>query len=96
MSKIDELLAVEGEAAERTPTPEDARGEHRNLGRSVMFSVRLHPDELAELQSYADTRGVPARTLARAWILERLRSELPGDLSQRVERLERAVFHRSA
>lgn len=96
MSKIDELLATEGDAAERTPTPEDAQGEHRNLNRSVMFSVRLHPEELSELQRYADQRGLPARTLARAWILDRLREEHHGGLSQRVERLERAVFNRTA
>jgi hypothetical protein len=96
MSKLDEVLATEGDAAERTPTPEDAKGEHRNLSRSMMFSVRLQPEELAELQRYADHRGLPARTLARAWILDRLREEDHGGLSRRVERLEQAVFPQTA
>lgn len=63
-----------------------------------MFSIRLNPDELAELEHYADQRRLPARTLARAWILARLREESGGhdDLAARVARLERAVFRRSA
>jgi translation elongation factor EF-1alpha len=95
MSKINELLATEGEAAENVPTPDD--GHRRNLNRSVMFSVRFNSEELEELERYADQRGLPARTLARAWILERVREERgQGDsLSQRVARLEEAIFARS-
>ena len=98
MSKIDDLIAAEGAAAEEARLPEDATGERRNLGRSVMFSIRLNPDELAELERYAGQRGLPARTLARAWILARLREETgdQDDLRARVARLEQAVFRRRA
>ncbi len=98
MSKIDGLIAAEGTAAETAQLPEDVKGERRNLGRSVMFSIRLNPDEVADLERYADQRGLPARTLARAWILTRLREETGGhgDLAARVARLEQAVFRRSA
>jgi hypothetical protein len=98
MSKIDDLIAAEGAAAEEEQLTENATGERRNLGRSVMFSIRLNPDELAELERYAGQRGLPARTLARAWILARLREETgdQDDLRARVARLEQAVFRRSA
>jgi hypothetical protein len=98
MSKIDDLIAVEGAEAEAAQVPEDVKGERRNRGRSVMFSIRLNPDEVAELERYAGQRGLPARTLARAWILTRLREETGGrgDLAARVARLEQAVFRRSA
>lgn len=96
MSNINDLLAADGEAAENVATPDD--GHRRNVNRSVMFSVRFNPDELEELQRYAEQRGLPARTLARAWILERMREEgRQGDsLSQRVARLEEAIFAPSA
>lgn len=99
MSKISDLLATEGEAAEQVPTPSD--GYRRNLNRSVMFSVRFNPDELDDLQRYAEQRGLPARTLARSWILDRLRHESSqhgssGDLTDRVQRLEDAVFRHTA
>lgn len=98
MSKTDDLIAAEGAAAEAAELPEDGVAQRRSLGRSVMFSIRLNPDELAELERYADYRGLPARTLARAWILARLREETgdQDDLRARVARLEQAVFRRTA
>lgn len=91
MSKINDILATEGEAAENVPTPED--GHRRNLNRSVMFFVRFNPEEIEELQRYADQRGLPARTLARIWILERMRQESGADdsLTRRVARLEEII-----
>ncbi len=80
--------------------PDD--GHRRNLNRSVMFYLRLNPDEFAELQHFADERGLPARTLARAWILERMRAggghgkdDHADCLSQRAARLERALLDQS-
>lgn len=61
-----------------------------------MFSVRLRDDELAELANVAQQRGVPPRTLARTWLLDRLHTEQHSggeDLVARVERLEHTVFH---
>lgn len=59
-----------------------------------MFSVRFNPEELEDLQAHAESRGLPARTLARAWLLERMHAENQEErnLSQRVARLEKAVF----
>jgi hypothetical protein len=98
MSRIDDLIAAEGAAAENGQLPADVAAERRNMGRSVMFSIRLNPDELAALERYAGQRGLPARTLARAWILARLHEEASSqdDLRARVARLEKAVFRRSA
>lgn len=88
MTAASDILAADGDAAETAPTPEG--GDRRNHGRSVMFSVRLNPDELAELQRRAEERGLPARTLARAWILQAMRED--DSLGQRVSRLEQTVF----
>jgi hypothetical protein len=94
MSKLDDLFA-ESEDLEDADLPEGVQGERRNHGRSVVFSIRLNPGELAELERYASGRELPARTLARAWILDRLREESAdhdNGLAARVDRLERAVF----
>jgi hypothetical protein len=98
MSRIDGLMAAEGAAAENEQLPADVTAGRPNQGRSAMFSIRLNPDELAELERYAGQRGLPARTLARAWILARLREEAGSqdELRARVARLEEAVFRRSA
>lgn len=99
MSRVDDIIAAEGEVLERAelpePLPEDVRAERRNDTRSRMFSLRLRDDELAELDQVAQQRDLPARTLARSWILDRLHAEQQAStdqLEERVERLEQAVF----
>lgn len=43
--------------------------------RSHLFTVRLSDDEYATLQRVAAIRHLPASTLARAWLLDRLTHE---------------------
>jgi hypothetical protein len=92
------LIAAEAEHAEATkddPIPADAlaRATRPNLARSVTFSLRLNPEELAEVQAVADDRGVPASTLVRGWIVRQLATErnAPTDTAAVVERLEADV-----
>lgn len=40
--------------------------------RSRVFSIRLAESEVAALEAAAERAGVPASTLARSWIAERL------------------------
>jgi len=99
VSKVDDIIAAESDALEQAelpdPLPARARVGRRNDTRSRMFSVRLRDDELAEHGQVAQQRGLPARTLARTWLLDRLHTEQHSgseDLAARVERLEHAVF----
>jgi hypothetical protein len=99
MSKVDDIVAAESDELERAelpdPLPKTVRVERRNEARSKMFSLRLRDEELARLVEAAGQRGLPPRTLARAWLLERLNDEpaLPAEgLTARGERLEHAVF----
>lgn len=101
MSSDDELrtlITAEAEHAEATkddPIPAEAlaRATRPNLARSVTFSVRLNPDELAEVQAVADERGIPASTLVRGWIVRQLAAErrTPTDTAAVVDRLEADV-----
>jgi len=45
--------------------------------RSKPFTVRLSPEEFEELTREADSRHLPASTLARAWLLDRLHANRP-------------------
>lgn len=97
MSKVDDIIAAESDELESAelPDPLPARVQRRNNTRSQMFSVRLRDDELAELNQVAQQRGLPARTLARTWLLDRLHTEQHSDsddLVARVRRLEHTVF----
>lgn len=70
------LVAELREESERTkddPYPADTRGERPN--RSQVYSVRLSAEEQARVQSVADAKHLPASTLVRSWILDRLDQE---------------------
>lgn len=97
MSKIDDLLANEGAAAENYQTPErlpeHVKVTRPNLGRGAVVSVRLSDDEHTQLQRAAADANLPVSTLIRIWALDRLQAEREGGtVSQRLARLERHVF----
>lgn len=101
--KIDEVLAEEGAASEDYEIPhtlpENVEVSRPNLGRPTVVSVRLSEDEHARLQGAADKANLPVSTLIRVWALDRLRAEDEGhgaSVAERLTRLERAVFQRSA
>ena len=76
--ELRRLIAAEAEHAETTmndPMPEGTVWTRPNLARSVMFSLRLNPEELAEVQAIADDRGIPASTLVHGWIVRQLAAE---------------------
>lgn len=82
--KFKDLLAEETEASEQSreeaPAGKGERPNRRN--RSIVFSVRLNHDEVEALQALADRANLPASTLARSWLVERIRRE---ENAERVE-----------
>lgn len=76
---IDPRLARDlREESERTrdmPYPPDARPTQPN--RAKVYSVRLSTDEQALIEQVAAAKHLPASTLVRSWILDRLEEEQP-------------------
>lgn len=101
MSSDEELrrmLAAEAEHAEATkddpiPTEALARATRPGRAKSVMFSLRLNPEELAAVQALAEAQGAPASSLVRGWIVQRLAAEStrPNDTAAMLDRLETDV-----
>jgi hypothetical protein len=74
------LLDQVREESERTkddPYPELAVSTRPNRGRSRVYSVRLNEDEYQAVQRVADAAHLPASSLVRSWILDRLDQERP-------------------
>ncbi|MHB8682423.1 MAG: CopG family transcriptional regulator [Acidimicrobiales bacterium] len=101
--KIDDVLAEEGAASENYELPEEVpegiKVSRPNLGRPTVVSVRLSAEEHEQIQRAAGDANLPLSTLIRIWVLDRLRSNETGDSSsvtERLARLEKAVFDRSA
>ena len=66
-------LREESERTKNDLFPEGVRPVRRN--RSPVYAVRLSAQEQARVQSVADAKHLPASTLVRSWILDRLDHE---------------------
>lgn len=72
----EELILAMREESERTkdlPYPPGTRG--RRLNRENVFSLRLTDEEQERLAAVAQAQHLPASTMARSWILQRLEQE---------------------
>ena len=91
---INDLLRTEAEAAEANPDapvkPDTVITRHGQ--RSRVYSIRLAESEIAALEVAAKRAGIPASTLARTWIAERLASDETMDVHAIADAL--AVFSR--
>lgn len=66
-------LREESEGTRESDYPKDARPSRPN--RTKVYSIRLSEDEQARVQQAADAQHLPASTLVRSWILDRLNQE---------------------
>ena len=70
---LAEKLREESEQTKDHAYPAGTTGRRPN--RQKVYSVRLSAEEEAEVQRVAAAKHLPASTLARSWILERLDRE---------------------
>jgi hypothetical protein len=72
------LLREEAEAVEANPDAPITQSTNvtRGKSRSKTLQVRLNPDEFQELESLADSRGLPTSTVAREAILRLVRPDM--------------------
>ena len=95
LRQLIDAEATHAEATKGDPIPPEAltRATRPGLAKSTVFCLRLNPDEHAELLAAADVAGVPASTLARGWIMQRLAAGrgVPDDAALLLDRLENDV-----
>lgn len=91
-AELERLIAQETEASERTrDEPLSARAVRKKPARSVVYSIRLTPEQTGEIQRIADVAGIPAAGLVRGWVLQGLAAEREESVEQTVEALSRDV-----
>lgn len=83
--RMVEIAQAESEATRDEPLPQEVHGERR--GRSVVQSVRLPAEALAEIEQIARQAGVPAGALIRGWVLAGLAAERGTSLRDAIEHL---------
>jgi hypothetical protein len=90
--QVEQLLAEETEASERTrDEPLSERAARKRQTRSVVYSIRLTPEQTQQIQRIAAAADVPATALVRGWVLQGLAAEREGSVEQTVEALSRDV-----
>lgn len=95
MTDIEQLIAEETAASEAhrdAPIPQGAAVTRPNHARSTVYSIRLNPEEVAAVQALAEAADLPASTLVRSWIIERVRRE-QGEVSDAETELRAAQHH---
>ena len=98
---ITEETAV-SEASRDQPLSE--RAVRRGQSRSVVYSVRLTPEQTEEIQRIAEEAGIPTSALVRDWVVAGLAAErgsatlesLVDALSRDVDKIRRSVARREA
>lgn len=88
-SDLEKLLDEETEQAERTRDDPMTHGVRRGPTRTEVYSLRMTPEEVAEIQRIADEAGVPASGLVRDWVRQGLAAERGDSVSSAVAALER-------
>lgn len=103
--EIEALINEEVEASEATrDEPISEHAVRKGSTRSVVYSVRLTPEQTDEIQRIADEAGIPASGLVRDWVLQGLAAEQSTDspeslveaLARDVDRLRRSFGRRRA
>jgi hypothetical protein len=90
--ELDEVLAEETEASERTrDEPLSDQATRKRDTQSVVYSIRLTPGQIEEIQRLAAETGVLATALVRGWVLQGLLAEREGSVEQTVEALSMNV-----
>lgn len=88
--ELERLIAEEVEASERTRDEPLSEGAVRKRQtQSVVYSIRLTPEQTEEIQRIADSAGVPAAGIVRGWVLQGLAAERDGSVEQTMEALSR-------
>jgi hypothetical protein len=87
----EDLRAYREEAEAARDAPMSPNSTRPGVTRAKVLSVRLNPDEFAELTRYADRLDVPASALVRGWILSQLRPTSGSSPAAVVERIAQEV-----
>jgi len=86
------LIRDEIEQSERTrDVPLSGKAARR--GSAVVYSVRLPPERVEQIEAVARTLDVPASSLVRGWVLAGLAEHDSGTVTGTIDRLE-ADVHR--
>lgn len=76
---LEQLMNQETEASELAhDVPVSDKAVRKSRTKSVIYSVRLTPEQINEIQHVADAADIPPSALVRDWVLQGLANEKHG------------------
>jgi hypothetical protein len=81
--EIEHYDTIAGKSA-----PAGAAGVQKNRARSVVYSLRLNPEDIAELERVAAELDVPAASLARGYVLDGLAEHRVDDPARMIDKIQ--------
>ena len=73
---LEQLINQETEASELAyDVPVSDKAVRKSRTKSVIYSVRLTPEQINEIQLVADAADIPPSALVRDWVLQGLANE---------------------
>lgn len=91
IAESEQIYAAEALLDDDAPLPDGAAVSQPNRGRSVVYSVRLRPEQIEQIEALARRLDVPASTLVRGWVLAGLAGEQTDSVAAGLDRLEADV-----
>lgn len=85
------LVEMEPEESDKHVDEPMLHGLRRAGTRKQVYSVRLAPEQVEEIEKLAEEAGMPASGLVRSWVLQALSAHKPDSLREAVAALERDV-----
>jgi hypothetical protein len=87
-TEIEKLVQGEVEESELTrDLPSVGEYIRPNRTKSVVYSVRLNPEDVDEIEKVSIRCGIPASALVRGWVLRALAESRPESVPDLVERV---------
>lgn len=90
--ELEKIIREEIEQSEQTrdePMPEGVVG--RKRGPSTVYSIRLRPEKVEQIEAAARRLDIPASALVRGWVLAGLAEANEGSVTSTIDRLEAEV-----
>lgn len=81
-AEAEAIAAAETDEDDGSPLPDHVTVSRPNRARSKVLQVRLNPDEYEALERIAAARDLPVSTIARAQLLDLVRSESSWDAGE--------------
>lgn len=91
--ELQQLIDQETEESEKHRDEPLVRGKRRSGTRMEVYSIRLAPEQIEQIERIADEAGVTARGLVQRWVLDGLAAHGDDSPATTIARIAHDIQH---